>query len=120
MPIHTCIRPIVKNLYDEATELNSNFLINATDSCSLTLSYDKYNDRFRNVMEELNMNPEHKPHDPRKQFVTMANEARVNEYAIKRIVGHRVQDVTEKFYTERSPAWLSEEIEKIKAPVIDA
>jgi len=118
VPIHTCIRPIVRDLYKEASELDSNYLINATDSCSLVFTYDKYNARFKHAIEELNMNPEHRPHDPRKQFVTMANEARVNEYAIKRIVGHTVQDVTEKFYTERSPAWLSEEMEKIKGPAI--
>lgn len=59
----------------------------------------------------------HKTHDPRKQFVSMRKDAGMNEYAIKRIVGHRISDITEKIYTERVPNWLSNEIEKIKAPV---
>ena len=33
---------------------------------------------------------------------------------IKYIVGHSIQDLTERVYTEREISWLKEEIEKIR------
>lgn len=116
VPVHTCIRSIVENMYNTATKIGSEYLVNATDSSNPTMTYDKYDDRFQAVVKALNLNPAHRPHDPRKQFVTMAKAAGMNEYAIKRIAGHTIKDITEKIYTERSPKWLSEEIEKIKGP----
>ena len=118
VPIHTCIRPIVENMYSQAIEAGSEYLINAYDTPeSYLMTYDKYRNRFKNIIAELKLNPAHRPHDPRKQFVTMANAANMNEYALKRIVGHAIKDITEKIYTERDPNWLSKEIEKIKGPV---
>jgi hypothetical protein len=38
----------------------------------------------------------------------------VDEYAIKYIVGHSINDITEKVYTKREVGWLKDEIEKIK------
>lgn len=63
---------------------------------------------------ELNLNPEHRPHDGRKHFVTMAKKYGVDEYAIKYMVGHKISDITEKVYTQREFEWLKDEIEKIK------
>lgn len=81
------------------------------------LTYSMYSKRYKKVMDALMLDSTHKPHDPRKQFVSMGKDAGMNEYAIKRIVGHRISDITEKIYTEHDPNWLSNEIEKIKAPV---
>ena len=39
---------------------------------------------------------------------------KVDEYAIKYIVGHRINDLTEDVYTEREDSWLLEEVQKIK------
>ena len=44
----------------------------------------------------------------------MAKKANVNEYALKRLVGHHISDITENVYTDRPISWLREEIEKIK------
>ena len=44
----------------------------------------------------------------------MAKKYKVDEYAIKYMVGHQITDITEKVYTRREFAWLREEIEKIK------
>lgn len=44
----------------------------------------------------------------------MAKRYKVDEYAIKYIVGHQIDDITEKVYTEREKSWLKEEIEKIR------
>lgn len=44
----------------------------------------------------------------------MAKKSKIDEYAIKYIVGHTIDDLTESVYTERDIDWLKEEIEKIK------
>lgn len=62
----------------------------------------------------LGLNPDHKPHDPRKQFVTMAKRYDVDEYVIKLVVGHVISDITESIYNDRSIENLRNEIEKIK------
>ena len=64
-------------------------------------------------MKKLGLDQNHRPHDARKTFVTKAKEAGVNEFAIKRIIGHAISDLTERVYTERPIEWLKEEIEKI-------
>lgn len=117
VPIASCIYDLVKARYEEAKELNSEYLLNCTDGrdgSNLFLTYDKYSNRFAKIMDVLELNTDHRPHDPRKHFVTMCKEADVDEYAIKYIVGHSVNDITEKIYTERSDEWLLEEIKKIK------
>lgn len=37
----------------------------------------------------------------------------MHDGAIKKIVGHKIQDITEATYTERDIEWLREDIEKI-------
>lgn len=98
--------------------MGSEYLINCTDARthfgnSLNFTYDKYRVRFNAIRDQLGMNPDHRAHDPRKHFVTMAKRANVDEYAIKYIIGHAVNDITEKVYTDRDIEWLTNEIEKI-------
>lgn len=118
VPIHKKIKDFVKSFYEEAIELGSKYLINCTDTKThkgnYKLTYDKYAYRYSNIIKLLNLNPEHRPHDPRKQFATMAKKYGVDEYAIKYMIGHEINDITEKVYTERSNEWLKEEIAKIK------
>ena len=66
------------------------------------------------IVRELGLNAEHRAHDGRMQFITRAKKYSVDEYAIKYIVGHAINDVTEKVYTKREIDWLKSEIEKIK------
>ena len=61
----------------------------------------------------LGINPEHRGHDGRVHFVTSAKKAEVDEYALKRIIGHYISDLTERVYTARSTDWLQKEIQKI-------
>lgn len=119
VPIHSKIRRLVRQKYKEAIELGSDYLINCTDAQthaanSLKFTYDKYSHRFKKIVSELNLNSEHRPHDPRMHFITMAKKYEVDEYAIKYIAGHKIQDITEKVYTQREVEWLQKEIEKIK------
>lgn len=117
VPISDIIYDFVKIRYDEAKELGSEYLFNCTDSrdpSQLFFTYDKYANRFEKIVDVLELNPNHRPHDPRMHFVTICKKYKMDEYAIKYIVGHAIDDITEKVYTEREDAWLLEEIKKIK------
>lgn len=114
VPIHERIQPLIARQYEYAIKIDSPYLLNCTDSKKAFLSYDKYKKRFDKIRDELKLNPDHKPHDPRKHFVTMAKKYNLNDYAIKKIIGHEISDITERVYTERDPDWLVHEIEKIK------
>lgn len=119
VPIHPKVYPMIRKLYEEAVSLNSKYLINCTETehlrgrNSYLMTYDKYRLRFKKVMETLGLNPDHRPHDPRKQFVTMCKEYKVDDFAIKYMVGHEINDITEKIYTTRKPQWFADEISKI-------
>ena len=87
-----------------------------TDSF-ITTQYGKsmeYRNYYKRMKELL---PDHLPHDCRKTFVTMAKKAGVNDFAIKRIVGHSIKDITEDVYTERDVEWLRQEAERISMTV---
>ena len=118
VPIHPKIKDIVARRYTEAKELGSEYLLNTTDGAKkkdrLKLTYDKYRHRFDNIIKKYNMNPAHRAHDGRKQFITMAKKSKIDEYALKYIVGHKISDITEKVYTERDIEWLKEEMRKVK------
>lgn len=115
VPIHSRIQELVQKNYDEAISLGSDFLFNDPLSRNgMKMTYDKYGYRFNEViLKYLKMNPEHRPHDPRTTFITMAKRAEVDEYAIKLMVGHKIQDITEGTYTKRDIEWMREDIEKI-------
>lgn len=115
VPIHECVRDIVEKAMNTS---KSEYLFECVeeDMTDKFLTYDKYRRRFEKVIKQLNLNPEHRPHDPRKTFVTMAKEAKLDEYAIKRIVGHSINDITESVYTDRPSSWLIEEMKKINSP----
>ena len=118
VPIHSKIRHLVERKYKEAQELGSLYLLNYVNSNARSkntaLTYARYQKGFGMIRDELNLNPEHRPHDGRKHFVTMAKKYGVDEYAIKYMVGHKISDITEKVYTQREFEWLKDEIEKIK------
>lgn len=118
VPIHPKIRHLIRQIYKEAVELDSDYLFNCTDTSthrsSLKLTYDKYRHRFKKIVDRLGLNDQHRAHDPRMHFITMAKKYKVDEYAIKYMVGHAIDDITEKVYTQREVSWLKEEIEKIK------
>lgn len=117
VPIPDCVFDLVKARYDEAVDINSEYLFNCTDSrdkSNLFLSYDKYSNRFEKIISVLELNSEHRPHDPRKHFVTIAKKLGLDEYAIKYIIGHAIDDITEKIYTERSDEWLIDEMKKLR------
>ncbi len=116
VPIHSKIYNLIVAKYNEAVELGSEYLINCNDTRSTDkkMTYDKYKVRFEKIRDRIKLNPEHRAHDPRKHFVTMAKKYNLDEYAIKYIVGHSINDITERVYTQREVDWLKEEMKKIK------
>lgn len=113
VPIHPLIADLVKTNYNQAVQMNGEYLFNDENGQQGTwLTYDKYRGRFKKIMKKLNM--EHKPHDTRHTFITKAKESGVNEYILKLIVGHEIQDITEKVYTHRTLEEMKKEIQKIK------
>lgn len=115
VPIHPRIKDLVQRNHDQAIELNSQYLFNdhLAVKGGIHITYDKYAGRFSKVMDTLDLRKDHRPHDPRKTFATMAKKANVDEYVIKRLIGHRITDITEETYTERDIEWLRSELEKI-------
>lgn len=114
VPVHDKIRHLVQRNYDFALSIGSEFLLNDTTSMKYrsNMTYDKYAHRFTKVMKQLHLNPEHRPHDPRKTFITKAKGYNMDEYALKRMIGHNIADITESVYTERSVKWLHAEMSK--------
>ena len=117
VPIHPKVQPIVQKYYDLAISCSSEYLFNVPNKWHkeilIPLKYDRFYKDYKNIIEQLKLNPEHKPHDPRKTFVTMAKKAGMDEWIIKRIVGHAIADVTEESYTQRSIEELYREVCKI-------
>ena len=104
VPIHSRIRHLVERKYKEAQELGSLYLFNYVNPNArrknTNLTYARYQKCFTMIRDELKLNPEHRPHDGRKHFVTMAKKYGIDEYAIKYMVGHKISDITEKVYTQ--------------------
>lgn len=103
VPIHKKIRDLVI----QAKSAGDKYLF------SPHLSYDTYKNHFYKTVKDLQLNPDHKPHDPRKTFVTLCKNAHVDEYAIKYMVGHAIKDITERVYTERDIEFLCTELNKV-------
>ncbi len=117
VPIHSKVRELLKTNYEFAVSIGSEYLLNdkgQTHSGSWKLTYDKYANRFKKAIKELNLNPDHRPHDPRKTFITRCKKAKVDEYALKEMVGHSIKDITESTYTVRDVEWLREDLEKMQ------
>jgi len=117
VPIHSKIRPIVEKWYKEAINEGREYLIKVPSAKGQTidnLTYNRYMVNLVPLLKQLNLNPDHHPHDGRVHFVTMAKKYQLDEYAIKYIVGHRINDITESVYTKRETTWLKAEMEKIK------
>ena len=99
IPIHSAIKPIIEQYKNEGKYLFGG------------VAYIRYYKRF------VKRFPDNTPHDLRKTFITLAKRSGMNDYAIKYIVGHSIQDLTEGTYTDRDPKWLNSEVEKIKTEI---
>lgn len=112
VPIHPLIKPLIENRMKEAIAMQSEFLFNDANGQQGTyMTYDKYRKRFEKVMKYLKLT--HRPHETRHTFITKAKACDVDEYILKLIVGHAIDDITEKVYTHRTIDQLRAEMDKI-------
>lgn len=108
VPVANKIRPLVEYFIKESKESSaSNKLFYQWPS------YFSYYKKYKRAIARLGLNEAHRPHDARKTFITRAKKKGLDEFAIKRLVGHAISDITERVYTERDVEWLRAEIEKI-------
>lgn len=95
--------PTYNDAYTALVEFNKN-PYDLEPSITVKELYDKWTPEYFKTLKS----------DDRKHFVTKCKDAKVDEYAIKYMVGHKISDITEKVYTAREFEWLRTEIEKIK------
>ncbi len=95
VPISDKVLPFFKYWYEKNS---SEYLITTRDGMHL-------NDRnfrdsyFVQVLDQVGIQGEHKPHDTRHTCISMLTVAGVDERLIKKIVGHSGKGVTENVYT---------------------
>lgn len=123
VPIHTAIRCLVKMNYEKAKNLGFNKLFvgfdnRRSDKLPISINYALFQRMLDKLIKDLELNSNHRPHDGRKTFVTLCKKFEVNEYAIKKLVGHTINDITERVYTDRGLDWYKSEIEKINVGIM--
>ena len=115
VPIHPKIYELIESHYDEAIECGSKYLFNQFYKGSWrNLTFDIFRYYYKISLNRLGMNSSHRPHDGRVTFVTNAKKCGVDDWAIKYIIGHVINDITESIYTKRKFDWLETEIEKLR------
>ena len=108
VPVCEKILELVKTAYNTAKAKGYKRLFNIS-------TYTTYMEHFRTALNDVGLNGSaHAAHDPRVFFITNCKECGVDEYAIKRLVGHAIKDLTERVYTKRTIDWLRDEINKLK------
>lgn len=75
------------------------------------MTYDVYRRKFEKIM--LFLDSKHTMHDTRHTFTSIAKEQSMNEYVLKRILGHTIRDVTEQVYTHRDKNTLLDAVNKL-------
>lgn len=77
------------------------------------MSVSAYYKAFNQALKAAGIKTPHTPHDCRHTFATLLNNAGANPVAVKKLMGHSSNDITEKIYTHKDIEELRKEIEKI-------
>ena len=81
----------------------------------INYSYDNFRRRhFSELMKKLGMT--HTMHDTRDTFATLCQENNIDIFIRKRILGHKMRDITFDTYTTTVIETLYCEVNKIKIP----
>ena len=104
IPIHDKIMPIMQAHYNKKSFYFWN--IGKSQRIYQTLRY-----RFNKYMNEMNM--EHLPHDTRHSTATYLHECGIDDMYIKLILGHHIEDITQRVYIHTKPEILVHEINKL-------
>lgn len=79
------------------------------------MQYSNYRrEKWDKMMEQLELNKEHKPHDTRHTFSTRMDRTEANKLCIKRIMGYASKDITDKVYTHKDIEDLLEAVNMVK------
>lgn len=109
IPIHSKIKQIIEELYDNSRS-HKYLIIN--ENTNQKMSYDTYQKRFDMLMNELGF--KHTPHDTRHTFATKCSLVGIPDVIIKILLGHSLSnDVTNDVYIHKTVDELKREIEKI-------
>ena len=114
IPIHPDIRDIVNQKYRESKENGWPYLFMNNEYNKgnfVPMTYDSYKGRFKRIMQSTKMN--HHPGDGRHTFITCAKERSMDQWILKLVVGHAIDDVTEKTYTHRKIRQLCSAVSKL-------
>ena len=95
IPIHPYIQPFIFEILE--------YINNHT--------YDWVKRQYMKVMKKYNL--KYSMHDARNTFATLGKEASMKPTAVKKIMGHKMKDLTDDVYTHESVEYLLNEIKKI-------
>lgn len=114
VPLHPDICELFTSRYNVAVENGWDYIFMNNEYNQgkyVPMSYDAYKGKFKRIMGTLGM--KHHPADARHTFITCAKERNMNEYILKKIVGHAIEDVTEKTYTHRQIRQLCQAVSSL-------
>lgn len=100
IPLHERILPLVEKWYNRAKEVQSEHLIFNHEHKQM-LYWNFYHEKFEKIIEQLEFDKRHRPHDTRHTFATMMDRTPANKLCTKRILGHASKDITDKVYTHK-------------------
>lgn len=99
VPIHSAIQPIVKELVSRDGKID--------------IISGKFNGEMREYLPSIGIKTDHTPHDMRHTFSMLCERYGVPEMDRKRLLGHKISDITSGTYGHRSIDDLRQSIEKI-------
>ncbi|WP_288201129.1 tyrosine-type recombinase/integrase [uncultured Megasphaera sp.] len=107
IPIAKCILPFVSEIYSLARFSKSSTVLPAG---YIPVRIDR---NLRALCDDLGIR-EHKRHDTRHTFITMAENHKMDEHILKDIVGHSHSgDVTHEVYTHKNTSQLIEAVDDL-------
>lgn len=109
IPLHNRIVPLVEKWYNSAVENNSEYLIYNHEYKQMKY-WNYYHEKFEKIIEQLELNIKHKPHDTRHTFATRIDRTPANKICVKRILGHSSTDITDSVYTHKDIEELIETV----------
>ncbi len=113
IPFHERIIPLIKRWYDKAIEVGSEYLIFNYEYKQMKY-WNYYHEKWEKIIEQLEFNKEHKPHDTRHTFSTRMDRTPANKLCTKRILGHASKDITDKVYTHKDIEDLLEAVNYLR------
>ena len=110
IPLHKEVLPLLeKHIGKDSMNCHERIFLSKEHK---PMDYPAYRYRFKKIMNQFDMT--HRPHDTRHTFITLAKKDGMDEYVLKLIVGHVINDLTEKVYTHRTSEQLHMEIQKLQ------